>query len=405
MKPNFKSQLTFLVTCLIMTSAAYAGSDRDREDRDRKLNDHARRTAYSCKTDKKPSKKPSKSQLPTITVACGDTVTESAIIGNDLNCPDTTGFALRIVGDGITVNGNGRKIVAPNAAASLYIQGSEIKVANFVATDNSNGYGILAYNSPKAQISDNDFSRNLIGVMVYADQGVVNDVVIAKNKITQSVLFGVRTYFDAPGVIQSPSITDNDLRSTGDYAIYVMASQFEVEGRDNNNLSGSNNGYYLKAGNFYIHDADYSKQLINKRHFFVDSAQTVTIEDVDVTSRAKDIGTYERTGVDFYRVAQFSVKGLESRGGDVGLQLETEGGVSTGGQVKDCSFSGHKFAGINIVSYDSTQYGKISISKTNFCEATGVYDILTKEGTSILNFAYLAQKSRCSDDRDNSCRN
>jgi hypothetical protein len=404
MKISFKSQLTFLVTCIVMASAAHAGSDRDRADRDRKLNDHARRTAYSCKSDKKPNKKPNKPQLPVINVACGDTVSESAIIGNDLNCPDATGFALRIIGDNITVNGNGRKIVAPKAAAGLYIQGDGIKVANFTSTDNPNGYGILAYNSPNAQISDNDFSRNLIGVMVYADQGVVDDVVVAKNKITQSVLFGVRTYFDAPGVIQSPRIVGNDLRSTGDYAIYVMASQFEVEGRDNNNLNGSNNGYYLKAGNFYIHDADYSKQLINKRHFFADSAQSVTIEDVDVTSRAKENGMQERTGVDLYRVANFSIKGLVSRGGDVGLILETEGGVSPSGQIKDCSFSNHKFAGIDIVSYDSTKYGKISISKTNFCEPTGTYDIFTHEGTSILNFAYQAQKSRCSDDR-NDCRN
>ncbi|AZZ35564.1 hypothetical protein CIK05_01695 [Bdellovibrio sp. qaytius] len=338
--------------------------------------------------------------MPTVTVACGDLITKSVIIGNDLNCPETTDYALRISGENIHVHGAGHKIMAPKAAAAIFAQGSGLKITNFISTGNSKGFGLMANNTPKIQIFENDFSKNQNGITLYADNTLVDGVVIEKNKITESVEFGVRLTFGDSGKIENPKITENDLRNTGEWAIYVMAASFEITGADNNNFWGSKNGYYLKDGAFNIHDADFSDQLIIKRTIFVDSAKSVIVKNVNVSSRSVNMCTEERVGIDFYRVIKFTVDTLVSTAGDVGLQLETESGVATEGEVVNSSLTNHIRGGIAIVSHDTTKYGKVVVDKTRFCEPK--HDIYIDRATKI-GVVHHVQPDICPDVVDRSC--
>src|SRR5262249_21749264 len=64
----------------------------------------------------------------TTILQCGDVITEDTIMGNDLYCPDVTGFVLQVENDSITFDGNGHTITAPQAAAGVFVEGDSVKI-------------------------------------------------------------------------------------------------------------------------------------------------------------------------------------------------------------------------------------------------------------------------------------
>lgn len=320
----------------------------------------------------------------TTVVNCGDVITQSIKIANDLNCPDSTGFALSIRGDNIKVDGNGKTIYAPNAISGLYIEGDNVSVSNVKSTGVSQGYGVFAYNTAGLSLSYNDFSSNLIGVVVYTESDLLNQIKITKNKITNSALFGIRLGQDGAGSIVNPIISGNNLSNSGSYAMLIQATSDVLSDDEKNNLSDSTNGILLKGGTFKIKDLDLSDYSIRKIGVFVDSAVSLKVDGLDVGSRLLPTAAQENIGLDLYRVGTFDIRGLKSERNDVGLKFETELGVSPTGSVSDCTFKYDNFAPIMVSSYDSTQYGIIDIdSRSNRVRnlASVTTNVFTTPGT------------------------
>ena len=340
----------------------------------RKSNDHDDR---DDRDDRKDSKK-------LLTVNCGDIITSSAKIANDLNCPNTTGFALLVEGNNISVDGNGHKITAPNAAAGLYVQGSGVSVSAFQINGISNGYGIFAYSSPAVSIRNNNVSQNQTGIMLYTDNLQMSSVSVSGNIATGNSLFGVRSGQDGSGNIDNPKIQNNDFSNSGSYAMLITASKYEVNGCDRNKLSGSTNGIYLKTGQFNIHDISLTKEDIKKIEIFVDSASFVKVSNVDLSSRIPGDSNQERIGMDLYRVSQFDIWFLAAYNNDAGLKFETENGVSPTGNIRGCNIGGQTVAGIIFVSYDTTQYGSVHMAGNAFQETGSVQNILLAGAASSL---------------------
>jgi len=385
--------LAIATTAICAVSATMAHADQGEMSKRRQQEENFRWEVGQKIRQHGPSCRPQKAKTlaPTVqpvltTINCGDTITQSITVANDLDCSSTTGFALKIVGDGLIVNGNGHKIIAPNAAAGIFAQGSQITVSKFTVNGVVNGYGIMAYETPGIKITGNDFSRNSVGVMVFAEN-LQFGAEISGNKIQASTYFGIRTYSAAPGAVVSPVIKNNDLQWSGDYALYVKASSYTLSGTDGNNFANSTNGIYLKDGVFVVKDLSLAQSLIYKRGIFADSASSVTITNVDVSSLAPFNGNYERTGIDLYRVVKFEISSITSKNNDVGVKLETESGVSSAGVIKCSKFSGFSFAAIDIVSYDSTQYGTVRLCGNSITIPTNAYDVFIHNGTvvTILN--------------------
>ena len=55
--------------------------------------------------------------------ACGSTITASTVLTGDLDCTGFTGTAITIGADGVTLDGGGFRIIAPNAATGIYLPG------------------------------------------------------------------------------------------------------------------------------------------------------------------------------------------------------------------------------------------------------------------------------------------
>jgi len=319
----------------------------------------------------------------TAPLQCGDVITTNSRLTEDLVCPNTDGFALVVVGDNITLDGNGFKILAPNAGAGLFVQGSENTVRN-LGVQGGRAFGIFAYNSPGIKILNNDTSFNQVGIEIYTDAPVVSGAVVRGNKSVGNAAYGVRTGQGNLGQIVNPKISGNDFSDSGSFGMAIAATRYEMDGRRvYNRLRGSENGIFLVSGSFSLHHFSLRSEKLLKTQIFAQNAAYVRIADADVSSTLSPEPSEERTGVDLYRVGKFKLVRVKAHGNDTGLRLQTEQGVSPDGDIQDCDFAGHAYAGISIISYDATPYGRIKLKCNNFYEdvLAGVHELIVELST------------------------
>jgi parallel beta-helix repeat protein len=325
---------------------------------------------------------PKDCRAPLQTLQCGQTVTTSVTMAADLNCPNITGFALNVIGSNIVVDGGGHKIVAPLAEAGLFAQGSDITLQNFTIQGVTNGDGILAYDSPNILIRNNNASGNKQGIVLYADSGPVAGAQILNNTAAKNSLFGVRTGYDSPGLIVAPLISGNNLSNSGSYGLLAEASQLDLGSAQPNTYAGSLNGIYLTGANANVHDLVLSQDRIQNVSIFGASLQSLTLTNVDVSSVVSPTRAQGRIGVDLYRVASFSVNGLDGSGNDVGVKLETELGANPTGVITRSRFWKNDVSGILLVSYDGTPYGLLNFFRNCFETPSGAVRVLAESGVT-----------------------
>lgn len=314
-----------------------------------------------------------------VALTCGMIIDKNTTMTEDLDCPDYRGFAVQILGDNITLNGKGHKIIAPKATAGIFMNGKHNTVINTKVNGLTEGFGILAYNSPEAGILLNDFSDNWVGIVFFVDNTVANNVQIVNNKVLRSSAFGIRALQDSPGVIESPQIEKNDLRNSRDFAVYLKVQSFELQDQNNNLIAESGNGFYLKEGSFNIHDLSLNNQSIKKRSLFFDNASFVAINNVNVTTRAPATEDRERVGIALYQSPNFQINQVTAQGLDAGIYLSTEQGKSMKGKIENSNFSQNAYADINLVSWDDTPWGDLTLSKNQFDDGNG--KIIVEPGT------------------------
>jgi hypothetical protein len=318
--------------------------------------------------------------LPKKILECGDTVTSSVTLAADLLCPTVTGFALNVVGNNITVDGNGHRIIAPLASAGLFVEGSNNTIREMRINGILNGAGIMAYEAPNVHILYNDVSNNSQGIVVYADSNPLNGAKITNNVARNNLLFGIRTGYDAPGAVVSPLIRGNDLSGSGSYGVLVKATQFELDGGHSNSFRGSMGGIYLAGGDAYLHDFSFGDDQIQKIGVFADSLDNLTVSNVDVSSNVHATAAQERIGMDLYRVTHFTINGLDGSDNDVGLKFETDTGVNCAGTVIGSTFLRNVVSGVLMVSYDGTSYGLVKFLQNCYGAALRVF---VEPGTTV----------------------
>jgi hypothetical protein len=330
----------------------------------------------------------SSKQLPTVTIKCGDTLVQSAKIANDLQCPTETESALKIVGDNIVIDGQGHSISAPIARNGISVHGSNVQITSIQVHGVKNGNGLFAYDCPGIRLSENDFSKNEIGIMMYAEFTQMIGIQITGNTASSNSQFGIRATSGGGGAIVQPHIAGNDLEKSGDYALYVQATSYEVTAEELNLMTLSNNGIFLSGGDFSLHDFSLSDQNIQNVQIFVENAQSVTVNNVNLSTSLTHQAGDKSIGLDIYRAQSFHIQNLTSLSNDVGIKLETEKNTSPNGKIVCSSFGGNFVAGVMLSSYDNTPYGTIIFDSNAFQEAVTAQDVYvdarTKAFTSFI---------------------
>ncbi len=328
-----------------------------------------------------PINQPSQIELPIITVHCGDLLTKSARIGNDLNCPEITESAIYVVGNHIFIDGRGHSISAPNARNGLFANGSEISITGFRVNGLVKGNGILAYDCPELSLFENNFSNNQNGIMLYAEHTKMKKVWVVDNEANHNSLFGIKTAFDGQGIIERPRITNNDFKNSGSYALSVEASSYEINFTEMNQMNFSKGGIFLQGGDFYLHDFTLVKEEIKNVQIFIANAHSVTVKNVDLSTNYSHQTSDEAIGLDLYRAQKFDIFRLKTAHNDVGLKLETEEQVPSSGRVRCSLFADNFTAGIMVSSYDQTPYGAILFDNDKFKEPPFSRNVFIQEGT------------------------
>lgn len=314
-------------------------------------------------------------------IQCGDTITVSVALREDLNCPDTRDYAIKIAGDNITVDGRGFKIRAPQAVAGIFAQGSSITLRNLHIQGIEAGSGVFAVDTERLKVQANDFSGNQMGLVLYAQQKHLSQVQIINNVIRQSQLFAIRTMQEAPGVIDLPQIRRNDLSLSGSYALHIQARRFELGVNSVNNFWGSMNGLYFSEGSLYLEGQDFSSANILRTQVSVNNANLLRGRFINLSSRLKADPSQQRIGLEVYKVKTFDLSYVYARGNDVAVRISTEAGIQTSGRLNHCSFLDQDYAGIMLTSHDGTSFGPLEISRCWISQRTDVFDLFVSPGT------------------------
>jgi hypothetical protein len=326
---------------------------------------------------------PSSSATPAA-LTCGSVVTANTVLTQDLNCPNTTGYAIRVLGDHVTLDGNGHNIIAPQAAAGVYVQGTGDTVEDIQVSGGAT-YGIFAYDSPSLSVLNNRVSQNQIGIELYAENTVMSNVLVRGNAANGNSVFGLQTKQDGAGSIELPKIQYNDFSQSGSYALSISASDFELSGASFNNLSGSLNGLFLQTGNFSIHDLSLSTQLLQQAQIEAFQAASVNVSAVDVSTSLAPNPIQEHTGVALHRVGEFNVSQVTAWNSDEGVRITTDQGYASSGSVSTSQFIQNHYAGITVLSYDRTPFVSLNFSGNNlYREPSGVSSEQLNSATTVI---------------------
>jgi hypothetical protein len=368
--------MKFLIMLLIPISAqAHCGMDHDDQELGQRVHE-----CHGTQGNHEFNPKFKKPVLTTVT--CGQVITSSITLANDLNC-STYGFALIVEGDKIKVNGNGHSITAPNALAGIYVQGSDIIVNNLTVRGILSGAGMLGYDTSDVVISGNNFSNNQIGISFFNENVDAGTIILYDNIANHNSLFGLRISYDENGSVdKEPGIVGNDFSNSGSYGMQLKMSSFEIDDTYDNDLKGSSNGLYLATGNFNLHDFSLANSGVKNIGIFVDSANNVSVSRVDLSNHLPADSNQRRLGIDMYRCKHFSVSDSIFLGDDAGVKLETEMGVSPTGSIT-CSLFDDVVAGVEVVSYDGTPYGQLVVQNNRFQNSCKVPEVLVIPGTVI----------------------
>lgn len=160
--------------------------------------------------------------LATTPVICGQTVTTSIVVGNDLNC--TSGNGLNVGASGITINLNGHTLTGASSSSGVgvsatqsgvtiengtvatwfhgvFTAGSLSKVINIRATGSTSGITVSGFGST---VSGNTaFANSQDGIQVFSD-----NIHVTSNTVRENTRFGINV--QAAGIVVQTNRAENN---------------------------------------------------------------------------------------------------------------------------------------------------------------------------------------------------
>lgn len=169
---------------------------------------------------------------------CGDVVDADITLQADLVCPGFTGKVLTVKGSRHVLNGNGHRIVAPDAQIGVSIEGPWNEVRDLEISGLNHGVAISAIDAPYLEIRGSILNDNQVGIQLDATRTEMHGVWIHENQIRSSARFGVLAQQRAKGHILLPQFWHNDLSRSLHQAFHLEVSSAQLNSRDRNVTEG-----------------------------------------------------------------------------------------------------------------------------------------------------------------------
>ncbi|MFZ4714930.1 MAG: right-handed parallel beta-helix repeat-containing protein [Bacteriovoracaceae bacterium] len=248
---------------------------------------------------------------------CGTAVTKNLTLKEDLNCPNEKNSVLTVTKKGITINGNGFKIIAPQAETAIRLLESNITIKNIDLSGEGVGRGIEIYNAKKAVLENLTIHHRRIGIDVFFDHKSCDYLTAIGNKVTGSEVFALR--INAPDCAGSRKIQNNDFYDSKDFAIYIKAKYVSINGLSGNRIDYSRNGFFLSGKKVKVRNLDLSQSEILENPLYISQTDKVSIKNVNVSTQ-----THAGIGLHIYDTRIVHICQLKASGQAIGFKYAGE---------------------------------------------------------------------------------
>jgi hypothetical protein len=176
---------------------------------------------------------------PARTLQCGEIVDDNLTMQADLVCPGFAGKVLTLKGTRHVLNGNGHRIIAPNAQVGVWIEGSWNEVRDLEVSGLNHGVAISAADTPYLEIRRSIFNDNQVGIRLEATRTEMQGIWIHDNQVRHSSQFGILASQSARGHIRLPQFWQNDLSQSRRQAFHLEVSSARLSLHDHNVTDGA----------------------------------------------------------------------------------------------------------------------------------------------------------------------
>lgn len=295
--------------------------------------------------------------LPSLSYAsiCGSLLKKDLILHQDLDCSHIVGniSAITIDHPGVTIDGNGYKIIAPKADTVIRVLKNHATIQNVDLTGDGTGRGIEIFNAEDVSIHNNIINSHAIGVDVYMDQ-TCGKTRIDHNEIRRSAKLGIR--INAPACSRAFHIYGNDLSDANGYAVYLKAKKVIIDGSKGNRVDHSRNGLFVSGKKVVIRNLNFAPAEILENPLFISQSKKVEVDNVIVSSIHPGVGLhiYDAKKVYLNRVVSF--------GHDTGIKVAGEKENLKLLQITQSHVGNSARYGLFLTNYAGAELEKLDIS-------------------------------------------
>lgn len=293
-------------------------------------------------------------------VVCGQTLTQSVKLKNDLNCVNFSGPILKIEGKDVEVDGAGFKLSGGPKSTGVEIRGINLKLKNLKIMGPQ--LGVVVKDSDKVELSHNWVSYTEVGVLVVGLKEKTRNVIVINNHLTRNEKHALKS----EGLVESVVVVENDLSESGQEALWIEADKLSLGGEMNNNFYRSQRALFFQGQDVELKNLSFTKSLLSSHPVVIKKTNRARISNVDLGTSLPVSPKDNLTGLLLDEVKSFEVTKLKAQNFTVGLEISTSKGVESTGRVKQSEFLFNTLGGILIISHDQTPMGYLDLSGNRY---------------------------------------
>lgn len=290
---------------------------------------------------------------------CGSVVNSNLTLKEDLICESETESVLTVVKKGVIINGNGFKIIAPQAHTKIRVLSDNVLINNVNLVGNGTGIGIEIYNVKNAAIFKSVINDHNIGIDEYSNSHDCGELAVVGNNITRSKTFAIR--INAKHCRLSPFLEANDLSYTGDYALSVNMKKVYLTSFSKNNLDFSRNGIYLSGDKVNVQGFSLNSANIGEKAIFIEGAKKVIARDLNLSG---EMNTGE--GLHIYNSEKILIDNVIADHREVGIKIAGEARKIKSLEIINSRADHNTMYGLFITSYGASWLKKLALFDSSF---------------------------------------
>ena len=279
--------------------------------------------------------------------SCGDVITADVTLSGDLTCPaGFTGTVLTIGADGITFDGAGRTVTAPDASrifSATSKTGITIKDV-IVAPGTGSGTGVGLSDVTTSTLSGITVTNRAFGIHASTATG---------NLLEGNTLSGNATGINVQG--DGNIFSDNDLSNNSNVGLQISGSGFTIT--NDNDFTGSAIGISLVGpANMTIGPLDFPASIPGTA-LSIQNGTGLTVQNITAP------GTGSGTGVQLFNVTNSTFSGINATDRGTGMLIQKSTGLTVQNITAPGTGSG---TGVQLVDVTTSTLSGITVTNRAF---------------------------------------